>query len=192
MELILFAIPFFIVLIAVELVVDRYRDTGYYRLSDAITSLNAGILSRVTVIFWKLAPVVIYLYVYQHWALFEMPINSLSWIVAFVCYDFFYYWYHRISHERNIFWAAHVVHHSSEEYNLTTALRQTSGSILSWLFFIPMALAGIEPVQMVTVAALNLLYQFWVHSRHVPKLGWYERRMFSGLRSRWTTTGSCS
>lgn len=174
MALILLAIPFFILLILIELFVDHYRGTGYYRLNDSIASLNAGILSRVTVIFWKLAPVVIYIYVYEHSALAEQPINLLTWVVAFVCYDFFYYWYHRISHERNIFWAAHVVHHSSEEYNLTTALRQTSGSLLSWLFFLPMAIAGINPVQMATVAALNLLYQFWVHSRHVPKLGCYE------------------
>ena len=174
MELILLAIPLFIVLIAIELIVDRYRGTGYYRLNDAISSLNAGILSRVTVIFWKLAPIAVYIYVYQHWAQFEVPLNGLTWVIAFVSYDFFYYWYHRISHERNIFWAAHVVHHSSEEYNLTTALRQTSGSILSWLFFLPMALVGFDPIQTATVAALNLLYQFWVHSRHVPKLGWYE------------------
>ena len=175
MDIILFSIPFFIGLIAVELVVDRIRETGYYRLNDAISSLNAGIFSRVTIIFWRLAPVAMYFWVHENWALFEIPINPYTWVIAFVCYDFFYYWYHRISHERNLFWAAHVVHHSSEEYNLTTALRQSSGSLLNWIFYLPMAIAGIEPVQIATVAALNLVYQFWVHSRHVPKLGWYEK-----------------
>ncbi len=174
MNLILFAIPFFIVLIAMELAVDRYRGTGYYRINDSISSLNAGIFSRVTIIFWRLAPVAVYYYVYQNWSATELPVNGITWVVAFVSYDFFYYWYHRISHERNLFWAAHVVHHSSEEYNLTTALRQSSGSLLNWIFYLPMALVGIDPVQMATVAALNLLYQFWVHSRHIPKLGWYE------------------
>ena len=175
MDIILFSIPFFIGLIAIELIIDRVRDTGYYRLNDAIASLNAGIFSRVTVIFWRLAPVAVYFFVFENWALFEIPINPITWVIAFVCYDFFYYWYHRISHERNLFWAAHVVHHSSEEYNLTTALRQSSGSLLNWIFYLPMAIAGIEPVQIATVAALNLVYQFWVHSRHVPKLGWYEK-----------------
>jgi sterol desaturase/sphingolipid hydroxylase (fatty acid hydroxylase superfamily) len=174
MNLILFAIPFFIVLIAMELAVDRYRGTGYYRMNDSISSLNAGIFSRVTIIFWRLAPVAVYYYVYQNWSVTELPVNGITWVVAFVSYDFFYYWYHRISHERNLFWAAHVVHHSSEEYNLTTALRQSSGSLLNWIFYLPMALVGIDPLQMATVAALNLLYQFWVHSRHIPKLGWYE------------------
>ncbi len=175
MSLILFAIPFFISLIIIELIVDRVRGTGYYRLNDAVTSLNAGILSRVTLIFWKLAPIVVYIYVYQNFALTELPLTPITWILSFILYDFCYYWYHRISHERNLFWAAHVVHHSSEEYNLTTALRQTSGSLLSWLFYIPMAIIGFDPVQMATVAALNLIYQFWVHSRHVPKLGWFEK-----------------
>jgi len=174
MNLILLAIPFFIVLIAMELAVDRYRGTGYYRMNDSISSLNAGIFSRVTIIFWRLAPVAVYYYVYQNWSVTELPVSGITWVVAFVSYDFFYYWYHRISHERNLFWAAHVVHHSSEEYNLTTALRQSSGSLLNWIFYLPMALVGIDPVQMATVAALNLLYQFWVHSRHIPKLGWYE------------------
>ena len=175
MNLILFAIPFFILLIAIELIVDWRRGTGFYRLSDSVSSLNAGIFSRVTVVFWKLVPVVMYINVHENWALAELPINAYTWVIAFVCYDFFYYWHHRIGHERNIFWAAHVVHHSSEEYNLTTALRQTSGSIIGWIFYLPMALAGIEPIQVITVAALNLLYQFWVHTRHVPKLGWYEK-----------------
>jgi sterol desaturase/sphingolipid hydroxylase (fatty acid hydroxylase superfamily) len=97
------------------------------------------------------------------------------WVGAFVLYDFCYYWLHRMGHERNVLWAAHSVHHQSEEYNLTTALRQTSsGFIFSWIFYLPLALLGVPPVVFITVASLNLLYQFWVHTRHVPKLGWLE------------------
>ncbi len=80
-----------------------------------------------------------------------------------------------MGHERNILWAAHSVHHQSEDYNLTTALRQTStGFLLSWIFYLPMAVVGVPLLVFVSVAALNLLYQFWVHTRHVPKLGWFE------------------
>ncbi len=97
------------------------------------------------------------------------------WLLAFVLYDICYYWLHRLGHERNVLWAAHSVHHQSEEYNLTTALRQTSsGFIFSWLFYLPLALLGVPPLVFITVASLNLLYQFWVHTRHIPKLGWLE------------------
>jgi hypothetical protein len=96
-------------------------------------------------------------------------------VFAFVFYDFCYYWLHRMGHERNILWAAHSVHHQSEDYNLSTALRQTStGFLLSWIFYLPMAVLGVPLVVFVSVAALNLLYQFWVHTRHIPKLGWFE------------------
>ena len=90
MNLILLAIPFFIVLIAMELAVDRYRGTGYYRMNDSIFSLNAGIFSRVTIIFWRLAPVAVYYYVYQNWSVTELPVSGITWVVAFVSYDFFY------------------------------------------------------------------------------------------------------
>jgi len=174
MNIILFAIPFFILLISIEIIVDRYRNTGFYRVNDSISSLNAGLLSRVILLFKKMVPLTIYVMIEQHFALFDLQETIFLWFVAFVLYDFCYYWNHRIGHEINIFWASHVVHHSSEEYNLTTALRQTSGSILGWIFYLPMALLGIEPKIMLSVAALNLVYQFWVHTRHVQKLGWYE------------------
>lgn len=175
MTIILYAIPFFLLLIVAELLLDRYRGTGYFRFADSVSSLNAGILSRVTQVFWRLVPLVMYIHTYQHWALFNLPVNWMTWLTAFVFYDLCYYWHHRLGHERNFLWASHVVHHSSEEYNLTTALRQSSGSLVGWIFYLPMALLGFDPLQFASVAALNLIYQFWVHSRHVPKLGWYER-----------------
>jgi hypothetical protein len=93
------------------------------------------------------------------------------WVAAFVLYDFFYYWNHRCGHEISLFWAAHVVHHSSEDYNLTTALRQSSGSFFNFIFFIPLALLGVDPLIFISIASVNLVYQFWVHTQHVGKLG---------------------
>ena len=176
MNYVLYAIPFFFLLIALELVADRWRGLSTYRLSDSLNSLSAGVLSQASGLLTKGFGLVFYLLAWEHIALFELSADAWwVWVFAFFLYDFCCYWAHRIGHERNVFWAAHVVHHQSEDYNLTTALRQTStGFILGWIFFLPMALLGIPPLVLLTVGALNLLYQFWVHTRHVPKLGWLE------------------
>ena len=176
MNYVLYAIPFFFLLIALELVVDHWRGVRTYRLADAINSLSAGVLSQALGLLTKALGILVYAVAFEQLALFRLDANELwVWLLAFVFYDFCYYWNHRIGHERNVFWASHVVHHQSEEYNLSTALRQTStGFLLSWIFYLPMALAGVPPLVFLTVAALNLLYQFWVHTRHIPKLGWFE------------------
>ncbi|MEW9797817.1 sterol desaturase family protein [Alteromonas sp. CYL-A6] len=174
MEVILYAIPIFLVLIALELLTDWRKGTGYYRTNDAITSLNIGILSRLMTIVHQLIPFTFYALVYDKLAMFTLPESPWVWVGAFIIYDFFYYWKHRMGHEMSVLWASHVVHHSSEDYNLTTALRQTSGAVFTWIFFLPMAVMGVEPVMLVTVAALNLVYQFWVHTRHIKTLGWME------------------
>lgn len=176
MNYVLYAIPFFFLLIALELVVDHWRGVRTYRLADAINSLSAGVLSQALGLLTKALGILVYAVAFEQLALFRLDANELwVWLLAFVFYDFCYYWNHRIGHERNVFWASHVVHHQSEEYNLSTALRQTStGFLLSWIFYLPMALAGVPPLVFLTVAAMNLLYQFWVHTRHIPKLGWFE------------------
>lgn len=174
MNIILYAIPFFFLLIAIELVLEKTRKTDFYRVNDAINSLSAGVLSRMSGIMKQLVPLTMYVFAYQHVALFNLGDSWLVWVAAFVLYDFCYYWNHRLGHEVSVLWAAHVVHHSSEEYNLTTALRQTSGSVVSWIFYLPMAVLGFDPLMVISVGALNLVYQFWVHTRHIPKLGWYE------------------
>jgi len=176
MNYVLYAIPFFFLLIALELVVDHWRGVRTYRLADAINSLSAGVLSQALGLLTKAMGILVYAVAFEQLALFRLDANELwVWLLAFVFYDFCYYWNHRIGHERNVFWASHVVHHQSEEYNLSTALRQTStGFLLSWIFYLPMALAGVPPLVFLTVAALNLLYQCWVHTRHIPKLGWFE------------------
>lgn len=176
MDFILIAVPFFFVLIAVELLADRWRGMRTYRLADAINSLSAGVLSTTSGLLTKGVGLVSYALALEHMALFDLPADAWwVWALAFVLYDLCYYWLHRMGHERNILWAAHSVHHQSEDYNLSTALRQTStGFVLSWVFYLPLAVLGVPLLVFVSVAALNLLYQFWVHTRHIPKLGWYE------------------
>ncbi len=173
MDLVPYAIPFFLLAIAAELAWNAYRKTGYYRSNDAVNSLSLGVLSTAS----KLVMVDIAGRVYG-WVQEELTITQwmlegwVSLAVAFVAYDFCYYWFHRLSHERRIFWAAHVAHHQSEEYNLTTALRQTStGFLIGWLFYVPCFMLGMPADVFVTVASANLIYQFWVHTRFVNTLG---------------------
>lgn len=177
MAIILAAIPMFFVLIAIELWVDRKRGTGYYQFNDAINSLQLGILSRVSGVLLSLIPFTFYVYFYNQWRLFDLPQDHyLVWALAFFGYDLVYYWIHRLNHRVNVMWGSHVVHHSSEEYNLTTALRQTSTpSIFAWVIVAPLAIIGVSPEVLATSAAINLVYQFWVHTRHVGKMpAWFE------------------
>lgn len=174
MSIILYAIPGFFLLIAIELLAEKLRKTNYYRINDAITSLSIGVLSRVFGVLKALVPLTIYAVLHEHFNIVALEINVWTWLAIFIAYDFFYYWNHRFGHEVSLFWAAHVVHHSSEDYNLTTALRQTSGSFFNFIFFVPLAFLGVDPITLVSVASVNLVYQFWVHTQHIPKLGWLE------------------
>ena len=180
MDLIALAVPFFLLLLLLELGVDVYRRTGYYRSNDAINSLSAGTLSTTFGYFTKLLPLLVWGFVLENFALIDMPLawfdasptGILLWVAAAVGWDFCYYWFHRLSHEYSIFWAAHAVHHQSEDYNLSTALRQTStGFLFGWIFYLPLFLIGFPLEVLVTVNAVNLIYQFWVHTQHIRRLG---------------------
>lgn len=174
MDLILYAVPGFFLLIIIELIAEKWRKVDFYRVNDALTSLATGTINQLVSVSSRLIPFTMYVLLYDQIALFELGDSALVWVTAFLLYDFFYYWNHRMGHEVNILWAAHVVHHSSEEYNLTTALRQTGTGFLSFVFYLPMAILGFDPLIVISVGALNLIYQFWVHTRHIGKLGWAE------------------
>jgi len=176
MNLVVYAIPFFILAIVLELLYGWAKQRNTYRLNDSVSSLSLGVLSQAQ----RFVTLGVGGYVYHLLTgYFSLPLMDpghwFTWVLAMVLYDFCYYWLHRMGHERTILWAAHVAHHQSEDYNLTTALRQTStGFLLGWIFYIPMYLLGIPAFVVVTVGSINLIYQFWVHTEHVPKLGWYE------------------
>jgi sterol desaturase/sphingolipid hydroxylase (fatty acid hydroxylase superfamily) len=175
--IITWATPVFFVLIALELLVAKLRGRQAYASNDAINSIGLGVISQLVGVFTKLLTIGIYAWCVEHLALFALPENSLwVWAGALLLYDFCYYWLHRMGHEVNILWAAHVVHHQSEHYNLSTALRQTgSGALLGWLFYLPMAVLGVPLKVFVVVALIDLLYQFWVHTEQIGRLGWFDR-----------------
>ena len=184
MDLIALAVPFFLLALVIELIVDRVRGTGYFRANDAINSLSAGTLSTTIGYFTKFLPVYISGFVFHQFALFDIDIALFDtsprglalWVLAILAWDFCYYWAHRCGHEISVLWAAHAVHHQSEDYNLSTALRQTStGFIFGWVFYLPLFLIGLPIEVIATANAIDLIYQFWVHTQHIDKLGWADR-----------------
>lgn len=189
------SIPLFFLFIAAELLFAQLGRRPFYRLNDSISDLSAGTISQVAGVFTKVLLLGVYALVLEQWrvqrfvALPEWPTGAwrtgdgavnvavvAAWCVAFVAVDFAYYWFHRVSHEVNIFWAGHVVHHSSEEYNLAVALRQSAvGGVLSWIFYVPLALLGMPWEMFAVCYALNLVYQFWIHTRAIHRLpAWCE------------------
>jgi len=174
-DIIALSIPFFFLLIGVELAYSYFKKLHYYRLNDSLSNLSQGIGQQLIGIFMKTILFFGYSYIYDHWRLFDLPATLWVWFLLFIGVDFFYYWFHRMSHQVNALWAAHVVHHQSEEYNLTVALRQSwFQGWFSWVFYLPLALIGFKPMMFLTLIAFNLLYQFWIHTKLIGNLGWLE------------------
>jgi sterol desaturase/sphingolipid hydroxylase (fatty acid hydroxylase superfamily) len=166
------SIPIFFIMIGIELAYTVYKKLDYYRLNDSLSNLSQGIGSQLVGIFLKTITFFSYLYIYNNWRFYEFPNSIWTWLILFTGVDFFYYWFHRMSHQVNALWASHIVHHQSEEYNLTVALRQSwfQGGF-SWVFYLPLAFAGFEPIMFLTVSSFNTLYQFWIHTRAIDKMG---------------------
>ena len=166
------AIPVFLFLILLELLITRIQEKDYYRFSDSINDLSCGIIDQLLEVFLKTALFAGYIFVYERYRLSTIPWSVGAWVLCFLGVDFLYYWFHRTSHEVNAFWAAHVVHHQSEEYNLAVALRQGAlQSSFSWVFYLPLALIGFPPLMFLTVSSIDTLYQFWIHTRAIGRLG---------------------
>ena len=183
-KVIVFATPVFLLMIALEYwwgLSRARKGTGRntYTFSDTVNSINLGILSQLSGALSKLLTIGIYTVVFSTVAIYPDVAFWKTWygaLLALIFYDLCYYWLHRAGHEVSLFWAAHVVHHQSQQYNLSTALRQTSsGAFFGWIFYLPMALAGVPPEIFAIVALVDLLYQFWVHTEQVGKLGWFDR-----------------
>jgi len=170
------AIPFFFLLMGVEFFFARRRGLKAYRFADALVDLSCGMTQQIFVVFSIGVLAGGYLWLYQ-FRLFDFAAGSpWPWLIAFFAVDFVYYWWHRLSHEVNLLWAVHMVHHQSEDYNLAVALRQAVLSVWTiWPLHLPFALLGVPPVVFLLVDSTSTLYQFWIHTELIGKLGWYER-----------------
>lgn len=170
-DLIQYAIPGFILLLVAEVIVTAIQHKDYYETKDTASSLTMGI-GNVIIGFVGKALVFGALSLVYQFRLFTVDMAQWwAWVLLFFADDFSYYWFHRISHSSRYFWASHVVHHSSMKYNLGTALRQTwTGNITgAFVFWLWLPLVGFSPVAVMTMQAISLLYQFWIHTEHINK-----------------------
>ncbi|MCU0318989.1 MAG: sterol desaturase family protein [Flavobacteriales bacterium] len=172
MDYIALSIPLFFALMGIELAWSAWSGRRVYRFKDFVTNISCGIGSQVVGAFSKTVIFAIYVWTYEHLRLFTLPPSALTVVVTFLLVDLLYYWFHRLSHQVNFLWAAHIVHHQSEDYNLSVALRQSWWQgLFSFWFYIPIAVLGVDPLTIVTVAAFVTLYQFWIHTEALGRLG---------------------
>lgn len=170
-----YAIPAFVILLLLEVWLTRRRDgvRGYER-RDTFASLSMGIGNVLINIALEGVKLPILFLLYRH-RIFDPGHGVLVWIAAFIAEDFTYYWFHRLSHEVRFLWAAHVNHHSSQRYNLSTALRQSwTTPFTTFLFYWPLPLLGFDPLMIFTATSVSLIYQFWIHTECIDRMGRFE------------------
>lgn len=171
------ASPIFLVLIVIECLIAQFKKSNVYQFNDSINNFSSGILEEIGALPFRGLIIFSYYYLFEHYAFFNIdPHSVVSWFLLWLGVDFFYYWFHRASHRINFFWVGHSVHHQSEEYNLSVALRQGFFQALtSWVFYLPLALIGFPTWMFVAVASINTIYQFWIHTQSINKMGWLEK-----------------
>ncbi|WP_374570038.1 sterol desaturase family protein [Phenylobacterium sp.] len=172
------ATPFFIIAIILEVLAGRMgKAKAAYEAKDTLTSLIMGLGSTVAGILFAGTIAAASLWIYQH-RLFDIPMTAVwAWVAVFLLEDLTYYWFHRLSHERRVWWAAHVNHHSSQHYNLSTALRQTwtGGVAATWVLWLPLSFLGFPPAMVAIQKGISLVYQFWIHTEAIGKMPrWFE------------------
>ncbi|MBK8657963.1 MAG: sterol desaturase family protein [Bacteroidetes bacterium] len=171
-----YAIPFFLITIAIELYINWKEKLNLYEPKDALASIGMGLGSLVIDIGMKGLAYGTYTYLYEHYSLFQLGWHWWVWVLILFADDFTFYWHHRLSHEIRILWAAHVNHHSSQTMNLATALRQSWGEQLyKFFWWLWMPLLGFHPLMMMMMMSFSLIYQYWVHTELIKKLPrWFE------------------
>ena len=171
-----YAIPFFLILIALEYGASMLMHKQVNRLFDTISSLSSGITNVIKDVLGLSIVIISYGWLVNHLAIYHIQSTILTYVLAFIGIDFAGYWIHRWSHEINVFWNRHIIHHSSEEFNLSCALRQSVSEIFALFTFtyIPMAILGIPAQVVAVVAPIQLFAQFWYHTRLIHKMGWLE------------------
>lgn len=176
MNVAVMAVPLYILLILLELAYERWSGRHTYRLADAVTSIDTAVLRMLLEGPLRLLLVVPYAWLYEHARLWTLdPASPWTWLLGFVAVDFCFYWAHRSLHRYNLLWGAHQPHHSSEDFNLSTALRKGAfQTAFDWPFYLPLALLGLPLPLFLVLLGAQLVYQFWIHSQHIGRLGMLE------------------
>ena len=170
-DLIHLAIPAFIGLLVLEVIIDAVMRRDLYQIRDTAASLTMGTGNVIIGLATKAMIFAVYSFVHR-FAIFNIGYQLWAWLLIVFADDLSYYIFHRTSHECRLFWASHVIHHSSQRYNLGTALRQTwTGSFMSFIFWLWLPLIGFQPAMVMTMQAISLLYQFWIHTEVIRLLG---------------------
>ncbi len=172
----LYATPFFILLVLFEVFYGHFVKKQMHNVMDTVSSLSSGLTNVVKDSLGLGVIIVTYPFLLEYLALTEIKTTWLVWLLAFVILDFAGYWNHRLSHHINFFWNQHVIHHSSEEFNLACALRQSISNLLGYfpILLIPAALLGVPHKVIAILGPIHLFAQFWYHTRHIGKMGWLE------------------
>ncbi|MEM7309563.1 MAG: sterol desaturase family protein [Planctomycetota bacterium] len=165
--------PLAILAVVLEIVVSRRRGNGYYQFADSLADVGCGLMQIIVFALLRGAGLLAYVFVYERFRIGELaPGSALTWAVAVLGADLGYYWFHRALHEVGFLWALHLPHHQSEQYNLTVSLRQGSfEALFDWIFFLPLALIGLPPKLLLVGASVVIVYQFWLHTRYIGRLG---------------------
>ena len=174
---ILIAIPIFVLLVAFEASISHIKKDNKYRFNDTISNLSNGLGQQAVGLFTKVIQLFFYTWFYNNFKIYNFKIDDVfHWALALLIADFCYYIFHRASHRINFLVGSHVVHHQSEEYNLSVALRQSwLTRFYSWLFYLPLAFFGVPTEMFVGVMAIVIIYQFWIHTQYIEKLGFLEK-----------------
>jgi len=175
-NLIHYAIPFFAITLFIEVIVDAREKTNSYETKDAITSITMGLGNVALGLISKVLVFAAFIFIYNNFRLFTIPFSWWAWILILFAEDFSYYWMHRVSHTNRFFWASHVIHHSSQRYNLSTALRQSwTGGFMTFIFWLWLPLLGFHPVMILAQMSISLIYQYWIHTERIKKMpNWFE------------------
>lgn len=171
---VILSIPIYFGLIVIEWTYDLIKKKGIYRLNDAFGNISCGMFEQITGVFLKILSIGIYVFIFDHFKITTIPTTWPFIILMWIVVDFLYYWAHRWSHTINLFWLGHVIHHQSEDYNFSVALRQGAlQKVFTFWVYLPMAFLGFDPVWFVIINALNTVYQFWIHTEQINRMGWF-------------------
>ena len=175
-SVLLWAIPGFLILVIFEILYGHITKKQSYVFMDTLASLSSGITNILKDILGLAVIIISYPYILEKIAIFEVENSLLTYFIAFICIDLASYFVHLINHKVNFFWNQHIIHHSSEEFNLACALRQSISNLVGFggIFLIPAALMGVPTEVISTLTPIHLFAQFWYHTKHIGKMGFLE------------------
>jgi len=175
-KILLIAMPLFLLLIIIEKVYGLYKGEDTAPYMDSVSSISSGITNAVKDVLGLSLTFISYEWLSSKVAIFHLEANVLAYVIAFIVIDFYGYWTHRLAHQVNFLWNKHAIHHSSEEFNLACALRQTVSSFVNLfiILLIPAAILGVPPVVIAITLPIQLFLQFWYHTKHIKKMGFLE------------------